>query len=51
MVQATFIREHPLEIHLDRVEALWFLDLVLLKGKEMSDTRSRNRSGVDGEAA
>jgi len=46
-----FIREHPLEIHLDRVEALWFLDLVLLKGKEMSDTCSRSRSGVDGEAA
>ncbi|MGO9273447.1 MAG: hypothetical protein ACLQOO_24950 [Terriglobia bacterium] len=46
-----FIREHPLEIHLDRVEALWFLDLVLLKGKEMSDTRSPSRSGVDGEAA
>jgi hypothetical protein len=46
-----FIREHPLEIHLERVEALWFLDLVLLKGKEMSETRSRSCSDVDGEAA
>jgi hypothetical protein len=46
-----FIREHPLEIQLDRVDALWFLDLVLLKGKEMSDTSSRSSGDVDGEAA
>jgi hypothetical protein len=47
----TFIREHPREISLDRVDSVWFLDLLLLKGKEVRETRSQSRTGVDGEAA
>jgi hypothetical protein len=33
-----FIREHPQEINLGKVEACWFLDLVLLKGREIKCT-------------
>ena len=29
-----FIRQHPLEINLGRVDAVWFLDMILLKGRE-----------------
>ncbi|HEV2351785.1 MAG TPA: hypothetical protein VG028_18290 [Terriglobia bacterium] len=30
-----FIKQHPQELNLGKVEQLWFLDLVLLKGKEL----------------
>jgi len=30
----TLIRQHPLEINLGRVDAVWFLDMILLKGRE-----------------
>ena len=29
-----FIRQHPLEINLGRVDAVWFLDMIFLKGRE-----------------
>ena len=29
-----FIRQHPLEINLGRVDAVWFLDMILFKGRE-----------------
>ena len=46
-----FIRNHPLEINLGRVDAVWFLDMILLKGREASEGRSRRGTEVDGEAA
>ncbi len=30
----TFIRAHPQEINLGKLDPVWFLDLVLLKGRE-----------------
>ena len=47
----TFIRKHPLEINLGRLDAIWFLDMILLKGREASEGRSRRRTDVDDEAA
>src|SRR5260370_17315018 len=32
-----FIRTHPQEINLGKVDQTWFLDLVLLKGREVRD--------------
>ena len=29
-----FIRQHPLKINLGRVDAVWFLDMIFLKGRE-----------------
>jgi hypothetical protein len=37
----TFIKNHPQEINLGRVDQVWFLDLVLLKGREVPQTKSR----------
>lgn len=46
-----FIRKHLLEINLGRLHAIWFLDMILLKGREASEGRSRHGTEVDGEAA
>lgn len=40
-----FIRDHPQEINLGKVDQTWFLDLVLLKGREVRRAKSR-RAGV-----
>ncbi len=34
----TFIKHHPQEINLGKVDQMWFLDLVLLRGTELHDT-------------
>ena len=34
-----FIKRHPAEINLGKVDAIWFLDLVLMKGSEASTPR------------
>ena len=48
-----FIRNHPQEINLGKVDQMWFLDLVLLKGREVRDEPSRRnaQSETDEEAA
>ena len=33
-----FIKQHPQEINLGKVDQMWFLDLVLLKGMELHET-------------
>ena len=35
-----FIRNHPQEISLGKVDQIWFLDLVLLKGREVRKAKS-----------
>lgn len=35
-----FIRNHPQEINLGKVDRVWFLDLVLLKGREVRQAKS-----------
>jgi hypothetical protein len=34
-----FVRKHPMEINLGKVDQVWFLDLVLLKGSNLSDSQ------------
>ena len=46
-----FIREYPLEVNLGRLDAVWFLDMILLKGREASVRGSRGGAEADGEAA
>ena len=46
-----FIRCHPEEINLGKVDAIWFLDLVLLNGREIGEQASRRRIGKNEEAA
>ena len=48
-----FLRNHPQEINLGKVDQTWFLDLVLLKGKEVRQGKSPRNAVVlaDDEAA
>jgi hypothetical protein len=43
-----FLRNHPQEINLGKVDQTWFLDMVLLRGREVRQTKSR-RAGVTTE--
>lgn len=43
-----FVRNHPQEINLGKVDQTWFLDLVLLKGREVREAKSA-RNAVTGE--
>ncbi len=48
-----FIKSHPQEINLGKVDQTWFLDLVLLKGREVPEAKSprRTESAEEGAAA
>ena len=47
-----FIRNHPQEINLGKVDQTWFLDLVLLKGREVRGaTFPRDTNGAEDDAA
>ena len=48
-----FLRNHPQEINLGKVDQTWFLDLVLLKGREVREEPSQRmeESDADTEAA
>ena len=47
-----FIKQHPQEINLDKVDGLWFLDMVLLRGREMGEAYvSRAGASDDSEEA
>ena len=35
----TLIKRHPQEINLGKVDQVWFLDLVLLRGREVHDSQ------------
>jgi len=47
-----FIRSHPQELNLGKVDQTWFLDLVLLKGREVREaTLPRNIDTAEDDAA
>ena len=47
----TFIRNHPQEINLGKVDQTWFLDLVLLRGREVPAAKlPRNCVSAEGDA-
>jgi len=46
-----FIRRHPEELNLGKVDAIWFLDLVLLNGKEIGAEIAARPNGESEEAA
>jgi len=43
-----FIKNHPQEINLGKVDQMWFLDLVLLRGREVPEAKS-SRTETSGE--
>ena len=48
----TFIRNHPQEINLGKVDQTWFLDLVLLRGREVPAAKlPRKRDTAEDDAA
>jgi hypothetical protein len=48
----TFIRNHPQEINLGKVDQTWFLDLVLLRGREVPAAKlPRKRDAAEDDAA
>jgi len=46
-----FLRNHPQEINLGKVDQMWFLDLVLLRGREVPEAKSPHPAGVEQDAA
>jgi hypothetical protein len=44
-----FIKQHPQDINLGKVDHVWFLDLVLLKGMELHETGESLQTGESGE--
>jgi hypothetical protein len=48
----TFIRAHPQEFNLGKVDQTWFLDLVLLRGREVPTAKlPRNRDTAENDTA
>jgi len=45
-----FLRRHPEEINLGKVDSIWFLDIVLLKGREIGEHSARRRNREEEEA-
>jgi hypothetical protein len=45
----TFIKQRPQEINLGKVDQLWFLDLVVLRGAELHESASSRRAEDEGE--
>ena len=46
-----FIKRHPQEINLGKVDQTWFLDLVLLKGREAPEAKLPRRQDAQEDAA
>ncbi len=44
-----FIRNHPREINLGKVDQMWFLDLVLLRGREVPEAKLPRRAEAEEE--
>jgi hypothetical protein len=42
----SFIKSHPQEINLGKVDQTWFLDLLLLRGREVSPTKTSRAHGA-----
>lgn len=47
----SFIKNHPQEINLGKVDQTWFLDLVLLKGREVPEAKSPRRGEAEEQDA
>jgi hypothetical protein len=41
----SFMKRHPAEINLGKVDQTWFLDLVLLRGRELGEVTSAPKKG------
>lgn len=46
-----FLRSHPQEINLGKVDQTWFLDIVLLRGCEVPDAKSSRIQDIDEDSA
>jgi hypothetical protein len=46
-----FVRNHPQELNLGKVDQMWFLDLVLLKGREVRGGKVRRTNDAEEEDA
>jgi hypothetical protein len=46
-----FLRRHPEEINLGKIDAIWFLDLVLLNGRAIGEETAHRRKGEVDEGA
>lgn len=46
-----FLKNHPQEINLGKVDQMWFLDQVLLRGREVPDTKTAPVQNVDEHSA
>ena len=42
-----FIKNHPQEINLGKVDQVWFLDLVLLRGREVPEAKTCRGEAID----
>ena len=42
-----FVKRHPQEINLSKVDQTWFLDMVLLKGREVPEAKSPRRTQAE----
>jgi hypothetical protein len=46
-----FLRNHPQEINLGKVDQTWFLDLVLLRGREIGEQKLPRNPNTDADGA
>jgi hypothetical protein len=46
-----FIKSHPQEINLGKVDQTWFLDLVLLRGRELREVKASGRAETEHDDA
>ena len=46
----SFLKDHPQELELAKLDGAWFLDLVLLRGREVPEVRIPPRAGTDDDA-
>jgi hypothetical protein len=46
-----FIKNHPQEINLGKVDQTWFLDLVLLRGRELREVKASRRAKTEHDDA
>jgi hypothetical protein len=45
-----FLKNHPQEINLGKVDEVWFLDLVLLRGREVPEAKTSHVEEADENA-
>jgi len=45
-----FLKNHPQEINLGKVDQMWFLDLVLLRGREVPEAKTSRPDSLDADS-